>query len=332
MAEIALTAGFKKHSPVQPCRADKAGHSPSALRLVRDDLVIPSRRGEIAMRLFFRPPFHWQALTHFLGTRATPGVELVTAHSYQRTIDSGAGAGMIDVRPDHKDSCLNVRISLPRYSGLLAVVQRVRRVFDLEADPFHIDRHLSLDPRLKPFLERRPGLRVPGVWDAFEVAVSAALGHSLSAVDSNKVVGQLVQQFGRRIDSCVDGLTHPFPRPEDLAGADLSRVGIPRQRAAAINALARVLCNQQFTLEPSRTLQDTIAKLSAIDGMTPKAAHYIAMRAFGEPDAFPLEGALIRSLWPGEIPTPEQALIIAEGWRPWRAYAAMHLWADRASL
>lgn len=157
------------------------------------------------------------------------------------------------------------------------------------------------------------------------------LAKRLTFVDSNEVAAQLVQKFGRRIDSFVDGLTHVFPRPEDLAEVDLSLLGIARECAASIKALARGICTNELTLASSRSLQETISKLTSIDGIDEEAAHYIAMRAFGEPDALPLEGALVYWLMPGEPLPSGRALSMAEGWRPWRAYAAMHLWADGAA-
>jgi len=132
----------------------------------------------------------------------------------------------------------------------------------------------------------------------------------------------------------VDGLTHLFPRPEDLADAELAPLGIARESAAAVNALARWLCNKEYTYDASRTLQETISRLSAIDGIGEGMAHYIAMRASGEPDAFPTDDrGLRRALGTGEIPaSPEQIVSLAEAWRPWRAYAAMHLWAASVAL
>ena len=316
MAEIALNAGFQSIRQFNHAVLTTAGQSPRELRRLQGDLSISSRRGELAMRLLYRPPYDWPALAAFLRSRVTPGVEVVDENSYRRTIESDGGAGVIDVRPDPNDACLIMRITLPKYGGLLRVVERVRRVFDLGADPLQIEAHLARDRRLKPLLGRRPGLRVPGVWDGFEVAVRAALGQRLTVVDSDRVAGELVQKFGRRIDVSVDGLTHLFPRPEDLAGADLTTLGISRKSATAINELARALSNNKLTFESSRTLPDTITRLSAIDGISEEMAHYIAMRAFGEPDAFPLE-----PVWG-----------LAEEWRPWRAYAAMHFWAADAGL
>jgi AraC family transcriptional regulator of adaptative response / DNA-3-methyladenine glycosylase II len=314
MVEIALNAGFQSIRQFNHAVRTISGHSPSGLRRLRGKLAISSRRGEFVMQLLYRPPFHWAGLLAFFKSRATPGVELVEENRYRRTVESGGEAGLIDVTPGQENDCLTVRIALPKYRGLLRVVERVRRIFDLGADPLQIASHLSRDPRLKPLLNERPGLRVPGVWDGFEVAVRAALGQRLTIVDSRAVAGELVRMFGRPLETSVDGLTHLFPRPEDLAGADLAALGIATECAATVNALARSLCKREFTFDASRSLQETIARLMNIDGIGEATAHYIAMRACGEPDAFPLEAS-------------DHSLSGTENWRPWRAYAAMHLWA-----
>jgi AraC family transcriptional regulator of adaptative response / DNA-3-methyladenine glycosylase II len=334
MAEISLNAGFKSLRQFNHAVLTIAGQSPTELRRLRETSAVSSQRGEFVMRLLYRPPFNWPALVAFLGSRVTPGVELIDDHSYQRTVESDGGAGLIDVRHDQDNACLMVRIALPKYRGLLRVVERVRRVFDLAADPLQIASHLSRDPKLKPLLEQQPGLRVPGAWDGFEVAVRAVLGQRLTFVDSRAVAGTLVQKFGRPIETRVAGLTHLFPRPEDLAEADLASLGIARKCAASIRALARALRDNEFTFESSRALQETISRLSAIGGVGDEMAHYIAMRASGEPDAFPLDyRALSRGLGNGDTPaSAEQLSSIAEEWRPWRAYAAMHLWAAGAAL
>jgi len=165
------------------------------------------------------------------------------------------------------------------------------------------------------------------VWDGFEIAVRAALGQRLSVVDSNLVAGKLVLKFGRPIETSVGGLTHLFPRPEDLARADLSDLGVSRKSARAIQALAQALAKMEFNFESFRTLQETISRLSALDGIDEEMAQYIAMRACCEPDAFPVRDGLL-----GDLLGKEDVRNIAEEWRPWRAYAAMHLWAANASL
>ncbi|HEY6344771.1 MAG TPA: AlkA N-terminal domain-containing protein [Bryobacteraceae bacterium] len=353
MAEIALNAGFKSIRQFNHAMRTTTAQSPSELRRLRAELPILSQRGEFVMRLLYRPPYDWSALSAFLSSRATPGVELVGDDFYQRTIESDDVAGFIDVRPDEENTCLVVRIALPKYEGLLRVVERVRRVFDLGADPLQIASNLSRDPGLKPLLDRRPGLRVPGAWDPFEVAVRAVLGQRLTVVDSNGVAGDLVRRFGRSLQTSVSGLTHLFPRAEDLADIDLAPVVHDRECAKSLTALARTVSTKEFTFEFSLTLQDTILRLSAICGIGEEAAHYVAMRVFSDPDAFPLSAQrLARDRALGRIPDSpprraapcaesvedEQDLLprtpasVVESWRPWRAYAAMHLWARDGAI
>jgi AraC family transcriptional regulator, regulatory protein of adaptative response / DNA-3-methyladenine glycosylase II len=350
MAQIALNAGFKSIRQFNHAMRTTTGQSPTELRCLRAELPILSQRGEFVMRLHYRPPYDWSALSAFLRSRATPGVELVGDDFYQRTIEGDGVAGFIDVRPDEENTCLVVRIALPKYEGLLRVVERVRRVFDLGADPLQIASHLSRDPGLKPLLDRRPGLRVPGAWDPFEVAVRVVLGQRLTVVDSNGVARDLVRRFGRPLQISVNGLTHLFPRAEDLADADLASVVHDRECAKSLTALARAVSRKEFTFEFSLTLQDAVSRLSAICGIGEEAAHYVVMRVFGDPDAFPLGGrtsvraglqsrsdseaeaclALMGRRKPAlqdpSSPVVGGAASIVESWRPWRAYAAMHLW------
>jgi AraC family transcriptional regulator, regulatory protein of adaptative response / DNA-3-methyladenine glycosylase II len=334
MGEIALNAGFQSLRQFNHTVRTITGQSPTALRRLSDNTAFQSQRGEFVMRLLYRPPFNWTALVAFLLPRATPGVELVQDDSYRRTIESDGEAGVIEVRPDPENSCLIVRIALPKYRGLLRAVERIRRLFDLAADPLQIAGHLSHDPRLKPLLDSHPGLRVPGVWDGFEIAVRAALGQRLTVVDSNALAGELVRKYGKPIETSVDGLTYLFPRPEDLVDAELTPLGISRKCARSINALSLSLTNKEFAFESFRTLQETISSLRVIEGVGEEMAHYVAMRASGEPDAFPLDyRSLSHGPWKGEsISTPAQLRHLAEPWRPWRAYAAMHLWAAHAAV
>jgi AraC family transcriptional regulator of adaptative response / DNA-3-methyladenine glycosylase II len=334
MATIALNAGYKSIRQFNHAVRIAAGQSPSELRRIQGELPVTLRRGEFVMRLLYRPPFDWSALIAFLAARATPGVEVADEAFYSRTIDSDGGIGVIDVRPDLENAGLIVRMDLPKHEGLLRAVQRVRRIFDMGADPLEIAARLSSDGRLKPHLKQRPGLRVPGVWDGFEIAVRAVLGQSLVTADSPAVAGALVRKFGRAVNTSIEGLTHLFPRPEDLADAKLASLGIAKKTARSINALARTIVNGELTFALARTLQDTVSRLTAIEGISAETAHYIAMRAFGEPDAFPLDNkALTRALENDAVTAPpDDFLSIPEAWRPWRAYAAMHLLGAKTSL
>jgi AraC family transcriptional regulator of adaptative response / DNA-3-methyladenine glycosylase II len=279
------------------------------------------------IRLACRPPFDWPALVDFLRPRATPGVEVVQDNTYQRTIRVGGSTGVIEVRPGKTEPALAVRIELPGCQFLMKVVDRVRRIFDLGADPLRIAEDLSRDQRLKPLLDQRPGLRVPGVWDGFELAVHAILGQQLTLRDSTESTGRLVRAFGKPLQTSIQGLTHLFPRPEDLVDADLSRAGIRGSRAGTLHALARAVCRGKLTFAASMSLEEGISRICSIPGIGESAAHYIAMRAMGEPDAFPfadpgLRTGLGRDGNPASLP---EVVRIAEGWRPWRAYAAMHI-------
>jgi AraC family transcriptional regulator, regulatory protein of adaptative response / DNA-3-methyladenine glycosylase II len=328
MSMVALNAGFKSIRQFNHAIRTTSGQSPSELRRSRDSSLTAPRQSGLVIRLNYRPPLNWAAMISFLESRATPGVEFVEEGSYRRTIAIGGNVGMIEIRPDQEHARLTVRIELPGYDGLMTVVERVRRIFDLGADPLQIASHLSRDPALKPLLDERPGLRVPGVWDDFELVVKAILGYRLSVIESNALAGQLVSAFGKPVETPVERLTHLFPQPDELADADLSRVGIAAERAVSIRAVARLVLRKQLTFESARSLPETISRLTTIPGISVETAHYIAMRAFGEPDAFPSQDlGIVDKIGCLEGRDRLDGLPITEVWRPWRAYAAMHLWA-----
>jgi AraC family transcriptional regulator of adaptative response / DNA-3-methyladenine glycosylase II len=208
------------------------------------------------------------------------------------------------------------------------MVTRVRRLFDLDADPLRIDAHLAEDPRLAPSVRARPGLRVPGAWDTFELGVRAILGQQVSVAGATTLAGRLVQRLGRPVPGGPAGLTHLFPTPEALAAADAASLGLPRARAAAIVGLARATAEGRRPLEPGEGPV-------ALAGIGPWTAAYVAMRAGRDPDAFPAGDLALRRALAGEggpAPPEREVNLRSEPWRPWRAYAAMHLWslgADR---
>ena len=280
----------------------------------------------MTVRLAFQPPLDWSGLLGFLAPRATPGVEAVAGGVYRRTIVLGDAAGTIAVRAAAGGPHLVMRV---RRARLPEVVERARRLFDLDADPVRIADHLARSPELAPLVARRPGLRVPGAWDAFELAVRAVLGQQVTVRGATTLAGRLVRTFGKPLDRAEDGLTHLFPRPEALADADLTAIGLPRARAATIRALAR----GEVALDASRGLEDAVARLTSVPGIGAWTAHYIAMRALGQPDAFPAgDLGLRRALGNGAGPlAPARVAERAEAWRPWRAYAAMHLWTALAA-
>ena len=214
-------------------------------------------------------------------------------------------------------------------SGLLSIVARLRRLFDLDADVETIGAHLSEDESLKPLIARRPGLRTPGCFDAFELAVRAILGQQITVVAARQLAGKIAKLAGAKM-TAGDGLTHIFPTPAQLAKADLSSVGMPKARIASLRALADAALKDGKLLEPAGSCEDTIAKLLALPGWGPWTAQYWALRALRDSDAFPeSDVGLLRSPavanGNGRL-SPKALLARAESWRPWRAYAAQHLW------
>jgi AraC family transcriptional regulator, regulatory protein of adaptative response / DNA-3-methyladenine glycosylase II len=331
ITKIAFYSGFRSIRQFNHAIRLSFDYSPSELRRLHHGSTAMSRREDgIVFHLSYRAPFNWPALVSFLKPRATPAVEVVKDNCYQRTIGIDDEPGLIEVMPDDNEPRLHVRVKLTNYENLLPVIEHVRRMFDLSADPLQIASHLARDPKLKPLLNRRPGLRVPGVWDGFEIAVRAVLGQQLTARDPSPLIARLVRKFGRPVQTSVKELTHLFPLPEVLARADLSIAGIPGACAQAVRALALAVCKRKVTFEAAKTLEETISRLRAVRGIGNSKAHYIAMRAYGEPDAFPFtDVGLRRSVGKSGIPvSPTELLRMADNWRPWRAYAAMHLWAS----
>lgn len=215
----------------------------------------------------------------------------------------------------------------------MTLLDRVRAMFDLGADPLRISEHLRRDERLQKSVRSRPGMRVPGAWDGFELAIRAILGQQVSVTGATTMAGRLVTAFGEPLCGHGDDrLTHLFPRPAQLVEADLSTVGIIRSRAGAIRELSRRVCDGTLVIDASSELEETVEQLCGIPGIGPWTAQYVAMRALHEPDAFPATdlGLLQALANDGESMTSRALTKMAQAWRPWRAYAAMHLWRIRA--
>lgn len=333
MTEVALASGFGSVRRFNETFRQLFGRPPTALRRERVNGVSISEAGStIHLTLAFRPPYGWRALAEFLRMRATTGVEVATAQRYARTIDVDGVRGHIAVAPSARPNRLDVTIRVPRVTALPSIILRLRRVFDLDAEPQTIAAHLAEDPALSRLLRRRPGLRVPGAWDPFELAVRAVLGQQISVGAATQLAGRLVAAFGRRYDDPQrpEGLTHLFPSPRRLRDADVASIGMPRARGAAISALAAAALADPGLFDPGRNLAGAVQRLRAIPGIGEWTAQYIAMRALHSTDAFPagdvgLQRALAVN---GDRPTASQLLSRAESWRPWRAYAALHLWSS----
>jgi AraC family transcriptional regulator of adaptative response / DNA-3-methyladenine glycosylase II len=329
MAEVALASGFQSVRRFNETFLQMFGRSPATLRRIRDK----TRRetGALSVRLAFRPPYDWEAMLSFLNARAIPGVEVVSGDSYRRTIAIGDLSGVISVMPAAKNR-VDVSVRFPDMAALPQIIARVRRVFDLAADPDAIGEHLSLDPVLAPLVAARPGLRVPGAWDGFELAVRAIFGQQITVLAATKLLGRLVGTHGARLAAAKDseGLSHLFPLPASLANADLADLGMPNARAIAVTSLARAISADPAIFSRGASLEEAIAKLRSLPGIGEWTAQYIAMRELREPDAFPAADiGLLRAMATADGGRPSASALLsrAEAWRPWRAYAALHLWA-----
>jgi AraC family transcriptional regulator, regulatory protein of adaptative response / DNA-3-methyladenine glycosylase II len=332
LAEIALAAGFGSVRRFNAIFRELYQRPPRELRRKRSakDNEISVSSG-VTIILPFRPPYDWPAMIRFLSARAIPGVELVDEIGhYHRSICVNRTCGKISAGPDERVNGLRVTIQFPSVEALAGIVGRIRCLFDLSADPLAIGADLSTDPFLAPLVALRPGLRVPGAWDGFELAARAILGQQITVRAASMLAGRLVTDFGCPLGNCAaDGLTHAFPSAGDIASANLELLPMPKARSRALLALARIAALNPRLFSPSQTLETMIERLRKLPGIGEWTAQYIAMRALREPDAFPAADiGLLRALTDshGRRPTAAELLTRAEQWRPWRAYAAMYLW------
>jgi AraC family transcriptional regulator, regulatory protein of adaptative response / DNA-3-methyladenine glycosylase II len=294
MSEVAHAAGYASIRRFNAAIRDTFRKPPTELRRV----PAPSD-ARLTLRLPFKGQYDWAAMMSFLGARALPGVEEVSAQAWRRHV----GDQIIEVRP--ADQHLELEVPYIK-GGVRPIVERVRRVFDLGADPLAIADRLGRDQILAPLLRARPGLRVPGCWDPFEIAVRAILGQQVSVAAARTFASRLVARCGR------------FPTPEWLADADLSSVGLVGARQQSLRALARAVRDGALSFESDR-VSDALCELPGIGRWT---AGYIAMRS-GDPDGWP-DGDL--GLRRALNLSARDADALSQSWTPFRAYAAMHLW------
>ena len=328
MVQLAPAAGFNSVRQMNRVMSEVFRFTPTELRARRrqpDRLVVD---GGLELRVPYRAPLAWSELLAFLAPRAIPGVESVDVDAglYRRTVEIDGAANVIEVWNVASEEALRLRAHLSSLDGLVHLVAGVRRLFDLDADPKPIDRDLARDPRLRPLVRACKGLRVPGAIDPFELGVRAILGQQVSVARATALSGALVEAFGPTVPGIgALGLSHLFPSAEKIADADLGSLGVPGARIRALQGFAEAIASGSIALDRASGLDDAVTALCALPGIGPWTAHYIAMRACAERDAFPASDLAIRRVL-GAYPEAE-----AEGWRPWRAYGAMHLWASHAS-
>jgi AraC family transcriptional regulator, regulatory protein of adaptative response / DNA-3-methyladenine glycosylase II len=311
MTEVALAAGFGSLRRFNDAFRTTYGRAPRELRRQRRGGHPAAGGDEVVLRLAFRPPYDWPAMVERLAARAMPGVERVSAGGYARAVACDGGDALVQVRPLAGEDALELRVRGAAPAALFSISAAVRRMFDLGADPARIAAAFASDPLLAPLVAARPGLRIAGAWDPFECAVAALLGRERGRV----------ARLGR--PAAAFAPAHTFPAPGDLLRADL---GLDERRGGALRALGAALAGG--AIDPAASIEDQTAALAGLPGFGRSRAQLVALLGFGDPDAFPSADPILRrAAAAGGAPLTARALAArAEVWRPWRGYAALHLW------
>jgi AraC family transcriptional regulator, regulatory protein of adaptative response / DNA-3-methyladenine glycosylase II len=330
---VALASGFGSLRRFNETFQRLFGRSPSAMRRRHPSASVTSKRSDgVTVLLRYKPPYDWNAALSCLRARRIPGVEAISGDQYARAIKINGACGSVAVTHSEANA-LRAEIRFAKLSSLPEIIARLRRLFDLTADPHAIGAHLSRDPLLAPLVAARPGVRVPGTWDGFELAVRTLFGQQLTIEAASGQVEKLVAAYGEplKAESGAHGLTHVFPDSATLATADLRKLGVPVQRARAIKSLSVALAADPLLFSTQRSLEQAVANLRSLPGIGEWTAQYVAMRELREPDAFPAtDMGLLRAVSDasGHPVARRDLLARAERWRPWRAYAAHHLWSS----
>jgi AraC family transcriptional regulator of adaptative response / DNA-3-methyladenine glycosylase II len=321
VTDVAMSAGFGSVRRFNALFRHRYRMAPGALRR-----VAPQNAAQgLTFELGFRPPYAWDAILAFLGARTIEGVELVTESKYQRTVSLMRGAvrhdGWLAVDLSPVRHALRVSLSGSLAGVVPPVLGRVKRLFDLACCPDDIARHLGV------IAVDDPGLRVPGAFDGFELAVRAVLGQQVTVRAARTLAGRVAREFGTPVRTGEAGLERTFPSPSEIervGAAGLGRIGVTMSRAKAIMSLAASCVDGRLNLDPGADVQATIRCLVSIPGIGDWTAQYVAMRALAWPDAFPAGDYGVRTaLNERSVARVRQT---AEAWRPWRAYAVLHLW------
>jgi AraC family transcriptional regulator of adaptative response / DNA-3-methyladenine glycosylase II len=320
MADVALASGFGCVRRFNAAIRRTYKRTPKQIRSLAHQKA-PQPENHYEFRLRFRPPYDWDGMLRFLRERSVPGIE-VAQQSYRRSIKVNDCPGHFDVALSAGSNELVVRVQIGESNALITVVERIRRMFDLDADWNAIADVLSNDRHLVAFITRVPGMRIPGCWDAFEMAVRAILGERTHPRSTSLLVGKIVRHLGERLPDASD-ITHLFPTAAVLARADLMSFGVSARRARALRALALAVDSGELSFAGVSDGPAFLQHLRKITGMDPACAQYIAMRGLGEPDALLAPGKdTLSALGVEHARALEQR---AEAWRPWRSYAAMYL-------
>ena len=321
ITEVAFAAGFHSVRRFNAAFEQRMRSAPSEIR--RAHAIAAA--GAIRLRLDYRAPYAWEELLAFLRVRAIPGVEHVDRERYRRLVNVGGETGVIEVVHADTRAALWLVVSPSLVPVLMPLVARVRRVFDLDARPDVIARVLRRDPALAASVAKRPGLRLPGAIDPFEAAIRALLGQQVSVAAATTLAGRFAAAFGTPYGGDAS-LVVRFPTAAEVAQRTpeaIAAIGLPRARAAAVHGLAVAVARGALRFDGGEDLERFVMTAVALPGVGPWTAHYLAMRALHDPDAFPAEDLGVRKALGG---TPREAIARADAWRPFRSYAVMHLW------
>jgi AraC family transcriptional regulator, regulatory protein of adaptative response / DNA-3-methyladenine glycosylase II len=323
-AEIALAAGFGSVRQFNDTVGAVYARTPTDLRRRARRRRGATTPGAIELRLAAREPFDGGSLLRFLEARAIPGVEEVDGATYRRSLALDHGGGVAELTPE--PSAVRASLRLDDLRDLTAAVARCRRLLDLDADPETIAAQLEPDRVLGPLVRDRPGMRVPGCLEGFEIAVRAIVGQQVSVPAARTVLGRLAARYGEPLAEPSGAVTHRFPAPVALAEVAPAELPFPRRRAEALRALARLAVDDGVRFDAGADSAAALGALLEIPGVGPWTASYVAMRAFADPDAFLPTDVGVRHGLERLGVEPRRAVEVAEAWRPWRSYAVMQLW------
>jgi AraC family transcriptional regulator of adaptative response / DNA-3-methyladenine glycosylase II len=330
MTEVAFASGFSSLRRFNDAFTRRYRMPPTRLRRKATDGAAAVAESEMSiLQLSYRPPYDWKGLLAFLAARALRGVEVVTDSSYARTVQIGKAKGWIRVTQSTNHHGLLVEFSHTLTPVLPALLNRVRALFDLDARPDVIAECLGRDARLASAVKANPGVRVPGAFNGFEMALRAILGQQVTVKAATTIAGRFAEEFGESIATALPELKRLTPVPARMARAtvdDIARLGVVAARARSIIALAKAQRSGEICLDGNahHNPDDSISRLAELPGIGPWTAHYIAMRAMRWPDAFPKEDIAVRRNLGGV--TAKEAEALSQRWRPWRSYVVMHVW------
>lgn len=365
LTDVAYAAGYGSIRQFNDAFREAFGSTPSQAREKAAKSIALSGNGAIVLRLAYRPPYHAAGVLDWLGTRAIPGLEEVEGATYRRALQLPRSVAVAEiVAPDdgfgaascadgakrsrsahpmpwsaggagatHTNGAVTMRLTTEDLRDLTPAVQRCRQLFDLDADPAQISETLAADPMLAPLVAARPGVRVPGAVDGFELACRAVLGQQVTVAGARTLAARMVAAYGKPLVAASGSLTHLFPTAESIAASspeELGTLGLTRARAATLHALGVEVATGRLELDRGADRVATARALGAIPGIGPWTVGYVAMRALGDPDAMPAADLGLRKA-SAALGGPESAKDLAAraaAWRPWRSYGAMHLWTS----